>query len=305
MIYIYRRAASDGARTLAEAIGARRYRGIDFPIQRKVRAGDTVICWGERLDPIPNVRILNGVPFRNKLQDAQRLIEAGVATIEVSLTRPMIASTIIEPTPTDPAIALWEQVQTLANDFTQVRFNRNSQIIIDGLDQMGHSIDLLSRALCLPAPVPPPPRAPTPDLNWIGRLVNHIGGNDLLNPPARPDFWVKKENVVREYRVHSFKGRSIRAGMKTPRVGIEHPHEWIRSWDGGWRISYDGASIRQRHRDIAHAAIEALGLDFGAVDIAERADGSVFVLEVNRAPGLEGGTITVYANAIRAWMEGV
>jgi hypothetical protein len=40
------------------------------------------------------------------------------------------------------------------------------------------------------------------------------------------------------------------------------------------------------------------------VDIGVRADGSLLVLEVNRAPGLEGGTITRYADAIRKWQNG-
>ena len=303
MIYIYRRAASTGALTLAEALGGRRYRALQMPIERKVRPNDVVICWGERLEPIPNVRILNGVPFRNKLQDAQRLREAGVATIEVSMTRPMLAALPVVPV-IDPAVAIWEKAQTLANDFTQVQLSRN-QVLIDGIEHMYLTFNALQQALRDPAPTPAAQASLGPDLNWVGRLVHHVGGNDLLNPPPRPDFWVKKEDIVREFRVHSFKGRSIRAGMKVHRPGIAIPHEWIRSWDGGWRISYDGASVRQRHRDIAHAAIEALGLDFGAVDIAERRDGNVFVLEVNRAPGLEGGTITVYANAIRAWLGGM
>lgn len=134
---------------------------------------------------------------------------------------------------------------------------------------------------------------------WLGRRLSHIGGRDFFNPPVRPDFWVKKEDIVKEYRVHSFKGRSLRAGVKIPRVGME-PHPWIRSHEGGWRISYNG-KVRQRHRDLAHAAITALGLDFGAVDIAQRRDKSLFVLEVNRAPGLEGGTLDAYARAVEEW----
>ena len=37
----------------------------------------------------------------------------------------------------------------------------------------------------------------------------------------------------------------------------------------------------------------------------ERADGSLLVLEVNRAPGLEGGTIDAYTDAIRQWIAEV
>jgi len=138
---------------------------------------------------------------------------------------------------------------------------------------------------------------------YVGRTIDHTGGLDLLNPPARPDFWVKRELLVKEYRVHSFNGVSARAGIKIPRSGFSTPHDWVRSWDGGWRISYDGKSVKQRHRDLAHSAIAALGLQFGAVDIGQRKDKSLVVLEVNRAPGLEAGTIDVYADAFRKWRD--
>lgn len=136
---------------------------------------------------------------------------------------------------------------------------------------------------------------------WLGRSTHHIGGNDLLRPIANPAFWVKRENIEEEFRVHSFLGRSIRAGRKIPRDGMD-PHEWIRSWDGGWRIAYLPGSVGPAHRDLAHRAVKALGLDFGAVDIGRKKGGDLIVLEVNRAPGIEGGTVERYADAIRGWI---
>jgi glutathione synthase/RimK-type ligase-like ATP-grasp enzyme len=58
-------------------------------------------------------------------------------------------------------------------------------------------------------------------------------------------------------------------------------------------------------REIAAAAVTALGLDFGAVDLAQRPDGTLFVLEVNRAPGVEAGTAVAYAQAIQRWLNPV
>jgi len=50
----------------------------------------------------------------------------------------------------------------------------------------------------------------------------------------------------------------------------------------------------------ASLAIAALGLDFGAVDIIWNNHYQLAtVLEVNTAPGLEGQTITDYANYFR------
>jgi hypothetical protein len=149
---------------------------------------------------------------------------------------------------------------------------------------------------------------------WLPRISRHVGGTDLLIPPAQPAFWVRKEYLVREFRVHSFLGRSLRAGIKAPRDGwtLDQPdgawhaggpavHPWVRSWNGGWRISYADGVVKQRHRDLAHAAVAALQLDFGAVDLGQYEDGTLMVLEVNRAPGIEAGTIEAYAKAIRRW----
>lgn len=50
----------------------------------------------------------------------------------------------------------------------------------------------------------------------------------------------------------------------------------------------------------AQKAIEASGLDFGAVDVIwNEKEGSAYVLEINCAPGLEGTTIQEYAEAFR------
>jgi hypothetical protein len=52
---------------------------------------------------------------------------------------------------------------------------------------------------------------------------------------------------------------------------------------------------------LAIKAVQALGLDFGAVDVVF-ADGKASVLEVNSAPGLKGQTLVSYANAVRKYM---
>lgn len=57
-------------------------------------------------------------------------------------------------------------------------------------------------------------------------------------------------------------------------------------------------------REISHAAVKALGLDFGAVDIGKKEDGSYIVLEVNRMAGIENeNTMLAYARAIKEWAE--
>ena len=307
MIYIYRRQSSNSAKLLTDALGARRWGAWnDQRIRRRLRQGDSVVCWGDHLSTSPaGVVVINGTPLRNKLSDAEVLTRAGVPTITFSRVRP-----VVQPPPiqVDPAVSAYARVNELMDDWSPLPAGSDlrSPVSFAVAEELRIAWAMFHNAIGQAAPVAPPP---APSVEWLGRLASHIGGNDLLNPPANPDFWVKKEEIIREFRVHSFNHQSIRAGVKTPREGFIagpqgqgnslSPHPWVRSWVGGWRISYDGSTVHQAHRDLAHGAVDALGLTFGAVDIAQRPDGSLFVLEVNRAPGLEGGTTTVYADAIR------
>lgn len=144
---------------------------------------------------------------------------------------------------------------------------------------------------------------------WLPRSAHHQEGRDLVHPPARPDFWVRKLNIYREFRLHVFKDRVIRTGKKVP-DGDGNEHPWIRSNLLGWKIDYGSGwrrEMQQKYRDAAKAAINALGYDFGAVDLAVL-EGPVprefVVLEVNSAPGMTiGHTAEAYADHILALLE--
>ncbi len=138
---------------------------------------------------------------------------------------------------------------------------------------------------------------------WIHRDLEHYDGNDLKRGLNLSGFWVKRENIVKEFRVHSFAGKSIRAGVKEPAGPDAHP--WIRTYTHGWRINCNGFRSSPEMREIAHAAVKALKLEFGAVDIGQREDGSLLVIEVNRSPGMETDTepAEAYAEAVREWAE--
>lgn len=272
MIVIYRRAPSDSALLLAEAVGGVRVRSYTR-LTSRWKPGDKCVCWGESWET--GLNTLNGSTIRSKYQDAITLAASGVPTIQVARQRPQEAPQEFYPL---------FQTDLGAADRAIDR------------DEVRRLIRELQAWLAA---------APAAPEEWLARRNNHVGGNDLLADYGfQPDYWVKKETLINEYRVHSFRGKSIRAGQKIPARGVESPHQWIRSYDGGWRICYHGEAIRNQHRQIAHQAVQALGLDFGAVDIGERSDGSLLVLEVNRAPGLEGGTVIAYANAIKRWVEG-
>jgi hypothetical protein len=231
MIYIFRESASNGARDLAEALDAKRYKGLRVPIEQKVRAGDVVIAWGQAVGNVPaGVKILNGAPLRNKFEDAVKLKDANVATIDARRDKPA-------PVPAkDPAVEILLNAQAIAEDFVDIAVDDSvprNPVMLTGVDTLLRHITQLREVLNAPIPV-------QDNGEWLPRLSNHVGGNDLLTPPATPHYYVRKENIVEEFRVHSFLGRSIRAGKKVVREGFANPHPWIRSWDGGWRIAYDG-----------------------------------------------------------------
>ena len=276
-IFVYRRTASESARDLATALAGRKVKSLP-----RLRAGDHLVCWGERVAPITGVRILNGGPLSNKFEDAVKLRQERVPTIHVVRDTPRVV---------DATTGILARLGVIVGSLQEYLGTP------EGYDRaVGLFPDFVAAKQAL-AEARARRQEPA---EWLPRLNHHIGGNDLLHPPARGEYYAKKERLIREYRVHSFCGRSIRTGTKVHREGYYTPHEWVRSWDGGWRIAYDGPEKRGL-RDLAHRAVRALDLDFGAVDIGERGDGTLIVLEVNRAPGLEGGTITTYARAIQQW----
>jgi Glutathione synthase/Ribosomal protein S6 modification enzyme (glutaminyl transferase) len=248
---------------------ARRVRSIDQLDRLWDSDHHKIVMWGAHI-PV-GYEGLNNLPLSDKLSDALKLKEAGVATVEASRTRPIT-----------PMVA---EVGDPITYHVPARSGERDLLIAALEAEIAHlHCQQAYEVRMVPAAT-----------SWIGRSRFHVGGNDLLNPPASPDYWVRKETLTEEYRVHVFDQRSIRAGTKIPRAGVS-PHSWVRSWDGGWMISYQG--VTEPVRSLAKAAVAALGLDFGAVDIGRKEDGSLIVLEVNRAPGLEGGTIDAYANAI-------
>ena len=220
MIYVFRRAASDSANLLAEALDGVRIRRPENLI-RRVRPTDKVVMWGEHLPEIRGM-VLNNTPLQSKFDDAIRLKDAGVATIEARRGRPSLEA---QPVPVDPMLAIWDEATDMSEAFANLLPTR-APTARAGILEFHRKLVQLHTALEQPAPVAPPPR---PVGEWLGRSNQHVGGADLLHPTGHADFWVKKEALVNEYRVHSFLGRSIRAGRKILREGFfvpgtTHPH---------------------------------------------------------------------------------
>jgi glutathione synthase/RimK-type ligase-like ATP-grasp enzyme len=137
-------------------------------------------------------------------------------------------------------------------------------------------------------------------------IVISAHGDYLPRAPLYTQFTKSKG----EYRVHIFNGEMIDYAKKrrrtdAPPIGIEKS---IRSYNNGWiytRKNADGEAIPipDAFVDAAKAGVQALGLDFGAVDILN-VGGEPVILEINTAPGLAGETtINSYVNAVKKHLE--
>ena len=111
----------------------------------------------------------------------------------------------------------------------------------------------------------------------------------------------------KEYRVHVVGGEIIDATQKRRRSrknGYEGNFDsTIRSASNGWVFCREDINCPESAYCAAIAAVRALALDFGAVDIGVSGAG-VCVYEVNTAPGIEGSTIGRYHVALDAVVAG-
>lgn len=149
-------------------------------------------------------------------------------------------------------------------------------------------------------------------MNLIGRPDTHTKGRGLWHITCGVEFWkavngTRRKKAAthfmeyiesdREYRVHIFQGKSIRISQKEFFIDENGKKDYTTGKPGEIKV--------RRVREAAKQAVEALGLDFGAVDILARGDDNaeVFVLEVNAAPGLGGSMPKLYSEVFLKWQE--
>lgn len=108
--------------------------------------------------------------------------------------------------------------------------------------------------------------------------------------------YIKK---TKEWRVHCTHDEVFFVQRKARKREVPDDQvNWkIRNHQNGFIYAHnEGEPIANIARLLAMKAVQALGLDFGAVDIIETANGSFFILEVNTACGLTGATVDAYVN---------
>lgn len=128
-------------------------------------------------------------------------------------------------------------------------------------------------------------------------IVVAENANQIVNAPL----YTKLFSKHKEYRVHVFKGQVIdyvQKKLSAEGKALQNRSKYIRNTANGWIFARTDVVLPTAAADAAKMAIAALGLDFGAVDLATSETGRVAVFEVNTAPGLEGTTIQKYSTAI-------
>jgi len=107
-----------------------------------------------------------------------------------------------------------------------------------------------------------------------------------------------------EYRVNVFKDECISYQKKVKVSGRDDHDPLVRTTEGGWGFEVvEQHSVPSRVDAEAVAAVNALGLDFGGVDVICLSGGIVRVLEVNTAPHLTDYSATKLANALNEWKD--
>lgn len=152
-------------------------------------------------------------------------------------------------------------------------------------------------------------------------------------------------DVTDEYRLHVFQGVVINAQRKTERKNMEdayasqhgerivnnaakknlkldkatmdhvlkdlggregHANQIIKSNTKGWKFSQIKlANVKKNLAEAAIAAVEAVGLDFAAVDCVILEDGRAAIIELNTGPGLDGTPFEAYVGAFQEAIKAI
>ena len=127
-----------------------------------------------------------------------------------------------------------------------------------------------------------------------GTGISIVTPNSVESLPEAPLYtkYIPKEH---EYRVHVL-GEETHIRQKRRKLSHEDPNWQIRNHANGFVMAQECSFIPEGIEALSIAAVDALNLHFGAVDIIYGTDGKCYVLEVNTAPGLEASTLALYAD---------
>jgi len=206
----------------------------------------------------------------------------------------------------------WGSSMNIPNDTCTLNSARAIKIAADGIK----SLDVLREA-GVPVPntyvVSSAEEIPS-DVRLFARLKYHAAGQDIIDCPTHTDslrayhmfdrnFFSEFVHTDREIRLHVLGGKVVKGFRKVETDDVTN--SIVRSSKNGWGykvINFE--TFYPMAIPIALKAVEALGLTFGAVDMACTEDKETWVVwEVNTAPSLNTFTLGLYAEFLRKQLE--
>jgi glutathione synthase/RimK-type ligase-like ATP-grasp enzyme len=149
----------------------------------------------------------------------------------------------------------------------------------------------------------------TSDGLWFGRSRRGFGGRDIrfFESPsfaAGAEWFSRYIPNDREYRFHVVGSEVVRTQRKyLDRPELDRHGGKIKNHANGYVFKAPRSKLRPARFETAIAAVQALGLDFGAVDAIIDSREVMYVLEVNTAPACSPLTAQAYINALRQYLE--
>jgi len=126
--------------------------------------------------------------------------------------------------------------------------------------------------------------------------------NNARSAIPSAEFYSKHVQHDQEYRVHVFQGMLVNLGIKVAQC--RNANMMVRNAD---ERNWDFEHTEEAPHAVTLAgiaAVNALGLNFGAADVGYRArENKAYVFEVNSAPGTGHNTITRYASVFTRYLR--
>ena len=287
-IYPYK-VGSKSVRALKDAITGSKSIKLENTRYRP-RDTHTIINWGNSRTPswlTNDVEILNHPQYvgvaGNKLETLKTLLEADVPTVEFTTERG----------DAEQWLAFGNKVYAR----TTLTGHSGEGIIvlqpsdITELDRIAGELSALG-------------------YDYEAGIISETINNQLPSVPDAP-LYTRGVSNAGEYRVHVFNGEVILYQKKSRRIDedgnvvtADGEEADVRNLASNWVYRTGNLRRLERIEELALSAIDALSLDFGAVDIIKDENGSVYVLEVNTAPGLGNTqTLEAYVDAINKLSE--
>lgn len=125
---------------------------------------------------------------------------------------------------------------------------------------------------------------------------------ELVDAPLYTQYVPKTE----EYRIHVF-GDKVGFVQRKARDRSVHDNDvnWkVRNHANGFIFAHKDVDVPDVAKNLAIAAVKALGLDFGSVDMLwNKTRNKYLVIEVNTASGLAGETLNVYTKHLTELLD--